>query len=92
MMIKRYGFGLFGEFNEQLEGVFVRYTDYAHLEAAFSRWKAQSSKDCAQRASLRFLRRDLSDIAKWDALGTPTEAGAIARSALAKIDDLLKKE
>jgi hypothetical protein len=44
-MVKRYGFGVFGEFMEQKEGQFVLHRDYAHLEAAFSRWKAETSKD-----------------------------------------------
>ncbi len=51
-MVKRYGFGVFGEFTEQREGQFVLYRDYVYLEAAFARWKAETNKDVARIAEL----------------------------------------
>lgn len=55
-MVKRYGFVPFtSAFNEQPDGQFVTYQSYAALESAFSRWKAQTSKDVERLAELNAI-------------------------------------
>ena len=55
-MVKRYGFVPFtNAFTEQWDGQFVTYQSYAALEAAFSRWKAQTSKDVERLAELNAI-------------------------------------
>lgn len=52
-MVKRYGFNPGSNaIHERQDGIYVAYRDYEALEAAFCRWKAETSKDVARIAEL----------------------------------------
>jgi hypothetical protein len=52
-MVKRYGFNPGSNaIHERADGIYVAHRDYEALAAAFSRWKAETSKDVARLAEL----------------------------------------